>query len=112
MATKTTKKTTKKTAKMVEEVKEVLPESPDAADALASTAWVSVAKNLDLANEAKDETVVPAEEPKTEPPEMPKQPEWEKALEEDYGHIIRNRDQTALLTAILTELVKIRVQRG
>lgn len=54
--------------------------------------------------------VVPAEEPKTEPPEMPKQPEWEKALEEDYGHIIRNRDQTALLTAILTELVKIRVR--
>lgn len=50
--------------------------------------------------------VVPAEEP----PEMPKQPEWEKALEEDYGHIIRNRDQTALLTAILTELVKIRVR--
>ena len=46
----------------------------------------------------------------TETPEMPKQPEWEKALEEDYGHIIRNRDQTALLTAILTELVKIRVR--
>jgi len=102
MATKTTKKTTK----MVEKVKEVLPESPDAVDALASTAFVSVAKNLDLAKEAKDETVVPAEEP----PEMPKQPEWEKALEEDYGHIIRNRDQTALLTAILTELVKIRVR--
>lgn len=37
-------------------------------------------------------------------------PEWQKALEEDYGHIIRNRDQTALLTAILTELVKIRVR--
>lgn len=37
-------------------------------------------------------------------------PEWEKALDEDYGHIIRNRDQTALLTAILTELVKIRVR--
>lgn len=102
MATNTTKKTTK----MVEKVKEVLPESPDAADALASTAFVSVAKNLDLAKEAKDETVVPAEEP----PDMPKQPEWQKALEEDYGHIIRNRDQTALLTAILTELVKIRVR--
>ena len=54
--------------------------------------------------------VVPAEEPKTEPPEMPQAPAWEKALEEDYGHIIRNRDQTALLTAILTELVKIRVR--
>lgn len=54
--------------------------------------------------------VVPAEEPNTEPPEMPKAPEWQKALEEDYGHIIRNRDQTALLTAILTELVKIRVR--
>lgn len=49
-------------------------------------------------------------EPKTEPPEIPKAPEWQKALEEDYGHIIRNRDQTALLTAILTELVKIRVR--
>lgn len=54
--------------------------------------------------------VVPDENPNTEPPEMPKAPEWQKALEEDYGHIIRNRDQTALLTAILTELVKIRVR--
>lgn len=53
--------------------------------------------------------VVPAEESETEPPEMPKAPEWQKALEEDYGHIIRNSDQTALLTAILTELVRIRV---
>ena len=71
-------------------------------------------KNADKAMEGSVLTgqplVVPAEEPKTEPPEMPKQPEWEKALEEDYGHIIRNRDQTALLTAILTELVKIRVR--
>ena len=103
----TTKKTApKKASKISTDTKTTLPESPDAADALASTAFVSVAKNLDLAKEAKDETVVPAEEP----PEMPKQPEWEKALEEDYGHIIRNRDQTALLTAILTELVKIRVR--
>lgn len=54
--------------------------------------------------------VVPDENPETEPPEMPKAPEWQMALEEDYGHIIRNRDQTALLTAILTELVKIRVR--
>ena len=54
--------------------------------------------------------VVPDENPPTVQPEMPQQPAWEKALEEDYGHIIRNRDQTALLTAILTELVKIRVR--
>lgn len=54
--------------------------------------------------------VVPAEEPETEPPEMPQAPAWQKALEDDYGHVIRNRDQTALLTAILTELVKIRVR--
>lgn len=97
MATKTTKKTTKK----VEEVKEVLPESPDAADAVASTAWVSVAKNLDMAKEAKDETAVV---------EAKKTPDEE--FEVEYGKVIRERDQTGLLSAILKELFLLRNSRG
>lgn len=39
-------------------------------------------------------------------------PAWEMELEAKYGHIIRNSNQTAILAAILTELVRIRVQRG
>jgi hypothetical protein len=97
MATKTTKKTTKK----VEEVKEVLPESPDAADALASTAWVSVAKNVDLAKEAKDEPAVVVAK---------KTPDEE--FEAEYGKVMRDRDQTGLLSAILKELFLLRNSRG
>ena len=56
---------------------------------------------------APETVVAPAAVPV---PEEPAVPEWQKVLEDNYGHIIRNRDQTALLTAILTELVKIRVR--
>ena len=97
MATKTTKKTTKK----VEEVKEVLPESPDAADAVASTAWASLAKNIDPAKEANAETAVVVA--KKTPDEK---------FEVEYGKVIRERDQTGLLTAILKELFLLRTSRG
>lgn len=94
-------KTTKKTAKKVEEVKEVLPESPDAADAVASTAWVSVAKNVDLAKEAKDVPAVVVSK-KT----------LDEEFEAEYGKVMRDRDQTGLLSAILKELFLLRTSRG
>lgn len=40
--------------------------------------------------------------------EMFKPFDWQKALEEEYGRVIRDRDLPGLLTAILTELVRNR----
>lgn len=64
----------------------------------------------DIITGATLEVEAPVPENSGTAPVEPPKPEWQKVLEEDYGHIIRNRDQTALLTAILTELVKIRVR--
>lgn len=101
MATKTAKKAPKTASKISADTKTTLPESPDAADAIASTAWVSVAKNIDPAIEPKDETAVV---------EAKKTPDEE--FEVEYGKVIRERDQTGLLSAILKELFLLRTSRG
>ena len=41
-------------------------------------------------------------------PVIPVPFDWQKALEEEYGRVIRDRDLPGLLTAILTELVRNR----
>lgn len=41
-------------------------------------------------------------------PVIPVPFDWKKALEEEYGRVIRDRDLPGLLTAILTELVRNR----
>lgn len=79
-------KTTKKTAKMVEEVKEVLP---DAADAVALAAEAKEGPSLVVAKKTPDEE-----------------------FEAEYGKVMRDRDQTGLLSAILKELFLLRISRG
>lgn len=85
----------------VEATAPVQKENPDAADALASTVWASVAKILDLAKEAKDGPSVVVEK---------KTPDEE--FEAEYGKVMRDRDQTGLLSAILKELFLLRTSRG
>lgn len=41
-------------------------------------------------------------------PVIPVPFDWQKALDEEYGRVIRDRDLPGLLTAILTELVRNR----
>lgn len=73
----------------VEATAPVLKESPDAADAVALTL------------EAKDGPSVVVDK---------KTPDEE--FEAEYGKVIRERDQTGLLSAILKELFLLRTLRG